>query len=239
MTEAEWETCREPHPTLEFRRNSGRTKEWAACTNPIVMLESLRDSGMDSEARKLRLFAAACCRRAWHLLDAGGRATVEVSERFADGSANQEELREAIWANLGCQDIDARTAVDHAAVGAWRPAVALLADVCVGSPPAALSRERAAQAALLRDVFGPLPFRKVKIDPAWLAWNNGTVKRLAEAAYAERALPAGTFDPDLLGVLADALEDCGCTAPDLVTHLRGPGPHVRGCWAIDVLTGRK
>jgi len=100
-------------------------------------------------------------------------------------------------------------------------------------------KERAAQAALLRDIFGPLPFRKVNIDPAWVAWNNGTVKSLAEAAYSERALPTGTFDLDLLGVLADALEDCGCTATDLVTHLRGPGSHVRGCWAIDLLTARE
>src|SRR3954452_11775800 len=98
----------------------------------MLMLEFLRETEFARE-RKLRLFAAACCRRAWHLLDADGRAAIEASERFADGLASQEELKVAIGASRGCQDIDARAAVDYAAVGAWRPAVALLAAVC-GQP---------------------------------------------------------------------------------------------------------
>ena len=72
-----------------------------------------------------------------------------------------------------------------------------------------------------------------------LAWNAGAVRRLAEAAYAERQLPAGALDPARLAVLADALEEAGCTDADLLGHLRGPGPHVRGCWVIDLLSGRE
>jgi len=41
-----------------------------------------------------------------------------------------------------------------------------------------------------------------------------------------------------LPVLADALEEAGCTDADLLGHLRGPGPHVRGCWVLDLLLGK-
>jgi hypothetical protein len=54
---------------------------------------------------------------------------------------------------------------------------------------------------------------------------------LAQGIYEERAF-------DDLPVLADALEEAGCDQPDLLAHLRGPGPHVRGCWAVDLLLGK-
>src|SRR2546423_1792808 len=41
-----------------------------------------------------------------------------------------------------------------------------------------------------------------------------------------------------LAVLGDALEEAGCTNEPILTHLRGPGPHVRGCWALDALLGQ-
>jgi hypothetical protein len=75
----------------------------------------------------------------------------------------------------------------------------------------------------------------VHIDPGWLAWSGGTVLRLAQAVHEEGGRPSGHLDPGGLAVLADALEDAGCTDPDLLGHLRGPGPHVRGCWALDLL----
>jgi hypothetical protein len=64
------------------------------------------------------------------------------------------------------------------------------------------------------------------------------VKRLAEESYQERLLPSGHLDPARLAVLADAVEEVGGDA-ELVGHLRGPGPHVRGCVVIDLLTGRE
>jgi hypothetical protein len=84
-------------------------------------------------------------------------------------------------------------------------------------------------------LLGPAPAR----DPAWLARNGGAVARLAEAIYEGRSLPAGTLDPARLAVLADALEDAGCADPDLLGHLRGPSPHVRGCWAVDLILGKE
>jgi hypothetical protein len=72
------------------------------------------------------------------------------------------------------------------------------------------------------------------VDPAWLALQGGTVTQLAEEAYHERHLPEGTIDPDRLALLGDVLEDGGCTDAELLGHLRGPGPHVRRCRALDL-----
>jgi hypothetical protein len=207
-------------------------QQWLACIEPLPMLEFVRDSNLACE-RKLRLFAASCCRRAWHRLDANGRAALEVSERFADGLADDAELQAAVWASRGELDINARAAVDSAAVGAWRLVVPLLAEVC---GPA----DAGVQADLLRCVIGPLPFRSPSIDPCW---RTPVVHSLAQAAYEERMAPDPghpgwlTLDPDSLAVLADALEEAGCTDAELLAHLRRPGPHVRGCWAVDCLTG--
>ena len=75
----------------------------------------------------------------------------------------------------------------------------------------------------------------VTISPAVLAWHDSIVVRLAEAAYEERQLPAGTLDSGRLSILADAMEEAGCTDTDILGHLRGPGPHVRGCWVVDLV----
>jgi hypothetical protein len=90
---------------------------------------------------------------------------------------------------------------------------------------------------LLRDVFSN-PFRPVACDPSWLRWRGSTVVRLAQAAYEDRALPTGTLEPARLAVLADALEEAGCADAELLGHLRSPGPHLCGCWAVDLLLGR-
>ncbi len=98
-------------------------------------------------------------------------------------------------------------------------------------------RELRQQLPLVRDIFDPFGGPR-GTDPAWLAWNGRAVERLARAAYEERRLPAGTLDPSRLALLADALEDAGCADADLLGHLRGPGPHVRGCWGLDLLLGK-
>jgi hypothetical protein len=70
----------------------------------------------------------------------------------------------------------------------------------------------------------------VAFDPGWLAWDGGLVGGLAAASRQAAAAAA-------LPVLADALEEAGCLDAALLSHLRGPGPHVRGCWAVGVLLG--
>lgn len=90
-------------------------------------------------------------------------------------------------------------------------------------------QERAEQTRLVRDIFGPLPFRPVTISPAWQTAN---LVSLAEAICADRAF-------DRMPILADALEDAGCTNAEILVHCRGPGPHVRGCWVVDLLLGKE
>ena len=86
-------------------------------------------------------------------------------------------------------------------------------------------------ATLLRDIFGN-PFRPPPpIAPAVLAWNGGTVRRLAQAIYDERRR-------DDMPLLADALLDAGCMEEKLIAHCRSEGPHVRGCWVVDLLLGK-
>lgn len=67
-----------------------------------------------------------------------------------------------------------------------------------------------------------------RVDPVILAWNNTTVPRLAQAIYDGRAF-------DRLPILADTLEDAGCTDQDILAHCRSGGEHVRGCWVLDLL----
>ena len=80
---------------------------------------------------------------------------------------------------------------------------------------------------LFANPFHPLPV----IDPAWLSWNGGAVGKLAASIHAERRFGD-------LPVLADALEEAGCTDADLLAHCRSGGGHLRGCWAVDLLLGQ-
>src|SRR5262249_20924973 len=82
--------------------------------------------------------------------------------------------------------------------------------------------EKWAQARLLREIAGT-PFRLVRVRPQWLWWEDGLARRLAEAMYEERSF-------DRMPILADVLEDAGCSDADLLTHCRSGGEHVRGCW---------
>ena len=76
-------------------------------------------------------------------------------------------------------------------------------------------------------VFGN-PFRPVVADPAWL---TPTAVAIASSIYQNRAF-------DRLPILADALEEAGCTHADVLLHCRTPGEHVRGCWVVDLVLGK-
>jgi hypothetical protein len=81
---------------------------------------------------------------------------------------------------------------------------------------------------LVRDLFGT-PFRPVPgIEQRVLNWNDATVFKLARSIYEERRFRD-------LPILADALEDSGCTEPDILDHCRKPGVHARGCWLLDLV----
>src|SRR5262249_9500437 len=88
-----------------------------------------------------------------------------------------------------------------------------------------------AHCRLLREVFGN-PFRPVRIDACWLEGNGGTVVALARSSYEQAQF-------DALPILADALEEAGCTEKDILRHCRQKGEHVRGCWVLDLLLAKE
>ena len=90
-------------------------------------------------------------------------------------------------------------------------------------------RLRAAEQALFGDLVGN-PLRPPVLDPLWLTCNDYLVPRLAGQLHDERRW-------DEMPVLGDALEDAGCDDDTILDHCHGPGPHTRGCWLLDLLTG--
>ncbi|HZY89324.1 MAG TPA: hypothetical protein VFE78_31165 [Gemmataceae bacterium] len=232
--------------------------EWLACPDPWRMLDFLRGSGNASD-RRFRLFAAACYRRVWHLLaDPRTRHAVGVLERLADGGAPRGEVEQAlrgacnaafeaetlVWDDdlleargLAAGSVYRAFATDPAGAAGQARDCCTHAAVATAGPANEAAAERAeevGQCRLLRDIFGGL-FRRPPAFPLHVpAWCGG----LAQAAYDNRELPSGHLESSRLAVLADALEDAGVSEGGLLDHLRGPGPHVRGCHVLDAISGR-
>ncbi|MBY0522819.1 MAG: hypothetical protein K2R98_05455 [Gemmataceae bacterium] len=220
---------------------------WLECGDPFPMLHHLARTTWSG--RKFRLFAVACCRRIWHLIDADyAREAVDFAERLADGEASEEEAHarcQAMFArvygaepkssNAVCACCDASaTAVEgrnewDAAFFAGKAACAAAAGNYSDSIPrwneSDLDEARN-QSDLLRCIFGN-PFRPAVINPQW---STSTVLNLATAIYEERAF-------DRLPILGDALEDVGCADAHVLLHCRQGGEHVKGCWVVDSLLG--
>jgi hypothetical protein len=91
-----------------------------------------------------------------------------------------------------------------------------------------MEAERWAQCALLLDIFGN-PFRPVTLDPAW---QTPDVVTLAGHIYHDRAFAE-------LPELARALESAGCADPTVLAHCREAGPHVRGCFVVDLVLSKE
>ncbi len=81
---------------------------------------------------------------------------------------------------------------------------------------------------LLHDIFGN-PFRPVRFPPEW---RTDTVLGLARQMYESRDFSA-------MPILADALQDAGCDNDHMLDHCRGPGPHIGGCWVVDLVLGKE
>jgi len=228
-------------------------QEWLEATDPQPMLEFLREKASD---RKLRLYVVACCRRIYHPeRDEQTREAVEIGEQFADGlvsdsirhdileklrgmkeqAIGEESYHRVAWLmdiqSLVYEDMIGGTRRD---IGAWYKREITNDEIThepAWLPYRATWRLRRGGCKFLRDVFGPLPFRPVPVDLAWLTWHEGTIPRMAQVIYEERAF-------DRLPILADALEDAGCDNADILDHCRQPGVHVRGCWVVDLLLGK-
>jgi hypothetical protein len=163
---------------------------------------------------------------------------VELAERFADGGASRQALNDAIPVFLRFDIRNEPLDGDHA-FQTWQ---VLLPDAHVAAAKTAWAAavgsdlpeaiEKSAQAALLRDMFGNPFAAPRRIEAAWLRWNDGTVRRIAQGLYDERAFGR-------MPILADALLDAGCDNDDILAHCRQQGAvHAKGCWVIDLLLGR-
>jgi hypothetical protein len=235
-------------------------REWVVCTNPMPMLEFLRGKVSDRKLRLFAV--ACCRRiwhllsPMWSRAAVKGRAMVKTAEQYADGKASSKQLRgtrdiaEIVNRTAaGMHDAvalaaeAAHSALANQAFASARQSAVASARACtaecyrdyreVGENDDAAGRaERRAQAALLRDIFGSLPFRAVAVEPAVLSWKGDMVVKLARGVYRERAFTR-------LPIFADMLEDAGCTDADILAHCRQPGAHVRGCWVIDLLLGKE
>jgi hypothetical protein len=238
-------------------------REWLGGSDLRAMVQYIAGR---ATMRKAQLFAAACCRRVWDdLSDPRSRDAVEMVERLADGLGGEEDWQRVAGGAYdacdavpksdpnGCQvraDYFAALAVswavrslpDNVMGAAWHASTAVgrRALAAAGNARdlravrlAAEAEEFATQSHLLRDIMGN-PFRPLPpIPAAVLAWNDRCVVKLAARIYQER-----DFSRESLGVLADALEDAGLADQEVLGHLRGPGPHVPGCWVVDLFTGR-
>jgi hypothetical protein len=267
MTEAEWLSATDYLALLIYLRGEGGLDPGPLGVTPGLHCSAGFLAQGDPERttrRKLGLFAADVARRWDDLpLDEASRRIVAAYRAALDGRGSWDEFGEVLSAAYAVEDPAERprlTSVivmwsdDPHGVAALGGDVAMAAaDLAAGESLAETYRDadnddlwewsfagppnpvwqatRAAvegeYAPLLRCVVGN-PFRPVAADPAW---RTSTVVALAEAVYADRAW-------DRLPILADALEDAGCTDPAVLGHLRGPGPHARGCWAVDLLLGK-
>jgi hypothetical protein len=238
---------------LEYYANVGHaatlTEEgWQQGRMPLILLAWLRRvSGVTQTKdgrRRLRLFACACARRHWDRIgeqpgkDVGAlRNGVVAAERFADGEMDRGEFEVAVAVarreGRGISLLAApafiagHSTLPVAFEGAWE--VARLGPYAGGRYwGEQMEAEQAAQCDLIREVFGN-PFRPAE-PPACLPRKGGSIRALAETIYRERTYAE-------LPILADALEDAGCSDESILSHLRSPGPHVRGCWALDLVRG--
>jgi len=237
--------------------------EWLAGADSVAMLRFRKGAASD---RKLRLYMCGGCRVIWPLLyAAASRESVAVAERFADGAATDQELDNAHWSGevptFG-NDMDS-----HHGPGFYNPAN-LRALVGMGvlskhdienhqwligadDQDRLLAAARFAEAASSPEpapdwVFNP--YRpQIGWPGAWLAHcvfgnpfrpsaledriRTSTAVAIAEAIYTDRAF-------DRLPILADALEDAGCTDAAILDHCRQPGEHARGCWVVDLVLGK-
>jgi hypothetical protein len=241
---------------IATRRNRGEVmteKEWLTCADPRALIWFLRK---DASNRRMRLLACAFCRHIWTWLPAEPwYRLVEVAERYADCAADDRE-RLAARREIATQPYDTATVMgsvfhQYAArlvVRSLNKKVELWCDNGIGSVelpcwyasehlddwtrmqkwPELKEPENRWHACVIRDIFGN-PFRSVSVDPAWL---TSDAMALAQGIYDERAF-------DRMPILADALQDAGCTNDDVLNHCRDANRvHVRGCWVVDLLLGK-
>jgi hypothetical protein len=208
-------------------------QEWLECTDPRKMMREIGVLG--TTYRKARLFCCAYCRCFfWDYLPLGIRDAIEVAEAYADHAVSKYKLRKAQDAFLSVGKItNAEWRANLVAQFATSPSNSFRSACMLLENRNSLPWKggKKAIASIIREIFGFPLGTAMTIAASILAWNDGTIPKLAQAIYDERVF-------DGLPILADALEEAGCHDPDILAHCRQPGEHVRGCWVVDLVLGK-
>jgi len=250
MTEQEWLECTDPMPMLEFlegKASERKLRLFAVASvrrvfhmlpeehhrQPVSVAERYADGAATAE--ELASFSTVL------FVDNPGAVITATSVELAYFvDEYPKSVQTAIHAALETANPNITFApqwIGRTAAGAvaWNivghAKRASEAEVWASAWNASEATELSAQSDLLRDIIGN-PFRPVTINPDWVAWNDGMVRKIAQPIYDERAF-------DRLPILADALEEAGCDNADILNHCRQTGEHVRGCWVVDLLLGKK
>jgi hypothetical protein len=258
VTEQEWLECKEPEKMLEYLREKVSDRKLrlfavACCYRVWHLMTNARSRRVVETAE--RFADGDILMDAWIAISEEGEQAFRQSERMAD-AIKSHAVREG---TVACKS----EATCHAAAAAYyvghypfhtsdlpgnpqtvssAVSIAFLYEKGVemgvtltysgeensGPMRTARSTERTKHVPLIRCIFGN-PFRPVTLDPAW---KTPAVVQLARSPYEERRF-------EDMPVLADALEEAGCQDAAVLGHCRGPGPHVRGCWVLDLILGKE
>jgi hypothetical protein len=205
--------------------------EWLAADR-----DSIRRAVSQFGPRRQRLIMCASCRLLGELLIPAATEALDVLEEFADTGKTKAAIRRVRKSITALQLDQCRQFGPSAR---WLPlrAIEIIAtdkvirydaEAVVGALVAddGLTRKAARRRLFVpySDIFGN-PFRSVPFSPAW---RTDTALSLARTMYDSREFSA-------MPILGDALQDAGCDNEDVLTHCRGPGTHVRGCWVCDLV----
>jgi hypothetical protein len=248
MTEVEWLACMDPTPMLEILRNTGKASErklrlfGCACCRRIWHL--LADERSRAAIKVAERYADGLISRE-ELRAAARQAWAVIQEPWPELYWGHSARRQTQRVRMERARYDAASAAAEAAtphLEVEKVTFLILgadSEVQMVEAECVVPREYGVQCLILRDIFGLLPFRPTTIHPDVLASNDGLVIRLAQSIYEDRQLPAGTLDAGRLAILADALLDAGADDEEVLAHLRSESPHVRGCFVLDLILGRK
>lgn len=202
--------------------------EWLTGQDPKGMLDFVSRRAGD---RRLRLFAAAAARDllAYNRaeVDYYGRDVYEAAIRRAEAMADGEPVSRSPESMLVWVEYERACDAAYTVIGA-DGSVGLWVFPPEQAVPAALATLSVDPALWLRDIVGN-PFRPAAFDSRW---RTADTVGLARGVYEDRAF-------DRLPILADALMDAGCEDEQIIDHCRSDGPHVRGCWVVDLVLDKK
>jgi hypothetical protein len=234
--------------------------EWWSWDDPEPMLVCVKN---EVSARKLRLFACACCRQAWNeFVPPLVVAVVELAEAFADNQIGESVLARVQSTMTRHADAATRSA-GHGLTSYGYPALICRAAAAVATPNPRDAAHRT----------GLLAAHAVNDSAPW-GFYLGDLQRglhgrefdaeLAEQAELARDIFGNPFRPvevdpawltsdvlalargvyedrafDRMPILADALQDAGCDNGDVLIHCRDASAiHARGCWVVDLLLSK-